>query len=105
MTTPITYTGTLTAYITNSYTTPATIAASGNPLNDMGYYRDGMNLADWIKVGTAEITVTMLPESDVVAGMVSSIDAQIANTYAEAESRINLLKEKKQSLLAITMEN
>ena len=37
--------------------------------------------------------------------MVESIDAQIANTYAEAESKINILKEKKQSLLAITMES
>jgi hypothetical protein len=100
-----TYKGTLTAYITNTYTTPESIAQSEEPLEKMIYYRDDIGIDGWTKVGTAEITVTMLPESQVVEGMIADIDKQIRTTYAYAESKINLLKEKKQSLLAITMES
>ena len=105
MTTPTIYSGTLAAYITNTYTTPDSIAKSEEPLEQMYYASADMNIDTWIKVGTVEMTVTMLPDSTVVSGMVESIDAQIQATYAEAESKINLLKEKKQSLLAITMES
>ena len=100
-----TYTGTLAAYITNTYTTPDSIAKSEEPLEQMYYASADMNIDTWIKVGTVEMTVTMLPDSTVVSGMVDAIDEQIKRTYAEAESKINLLKEKKQSLLAITMES
>lgn len=99
------YSGTLAAYITNTWTTPATIAKSEFPIEEMYYASPDMNIDAWIKVGTVELTVTMLPDSTVVAGMVDAIDEQIKKTYAEAESKINLLKEKKQSLLAITMES
>lgn len=105
MTTPTVYSGTLAAYITNDWTTTKDVAESNTPLQSLNYYQDDAQVPGWIKVGMAELTVTMFPESTVIAGMVESIDAQIANTYAEAESKINLLKEKKQSLLAITMES
>ena len=100
-----TYTGTLHAYITNSWTTLDSISNSELPVSDMMYSKHEMSASGWTKVGSAKVTVTMFPESIVLAGMVESIDAQIKRTHAEAESKINLLKEKKQSLLAITMES
>jgi hypothetical protein len=99
-----TYTGTLTAFITNSRTTPADIANKDSPLEGMSYYSEDTDIECWIKVGTAQITVTMYDENKVLQGIVDSIDKQIQTTYAEAESKINLLKQKKQELLAITME-
>lgn len=100
-----TYTGKTNAFITSSYKTLATLRESKNPVAELVYAGEQMiGYEGWIHVGTAEISVTLLDESKVLQGMVESIDKQIQNTYAEAESKINILKEKKQQLLAITME-
>lgn len=100
-----TYTGTLNAFINNSWTDLNTIAKSDCPVGRINYSSSDMQgVVGWTKVGTAEITVTMADENEIVAGIVESIDKQILNTYAEAESNINLLKEKKQQLLAITLD-
>lgn len=105
MKTPTKYTGTLNAFITNPWTTLATLAQEENPLNRLGYTSSEMQTAEnWIKIGTAEITVTLFDEKKLVAGMVESIDTQIQSTYAEAELKIKKLKQQKQELLAITMD-
>jgi hypothetical protein len=93
---------TMFAYLTDSYTTLEDVVSSDNPAN-MLYYTD-IEVETWTKVGTAEITVTLYPVEDVTKDMVAAIDSQIQATYADAESKINQLKAKKQSLLAITME-
>lgn len=102
---PTKYTGTLNAFITNPWTTLATLAQEENPLNLLAYTASEMTYAeDWTKIGTAEITVTLFDEKKIVAGMVESIDTQIQSTYAEAELKIKELKQKRQELLAITMD-
>jgi len=104
MSSPTKYSGTINAFITNSYTTPEDIAKREDPLDSMSYYSGDLEIDGWVKVGTAEITVTMHDNSKVLQGMVDAIDKHIQTTYAEAESKINLLKQKKQELLAITMD-
>jgi hypothetical protein len=98
------YSGTLNAFITDNYRTIADIKEHKNTVSQL-FYTSSNEMLDWTKVGTAEVTLTFDDESKIVAGMINSIDKQIQDTYAEAESKINLLKEKKQSLLAITMES
>jgi hypothetical protein len=104
MTTPTTYTGTLNAFITDSWVTLDYISKSKNPVACLAYTFTNMETSDWVKVGTAEITVTLLAETEILKTMVESIDKEIKATYAHAESKINLLKEKKMNLLSITME-
>ena len=102
---PTKYTGTLNAFITSSWTTLATLAQEENPLGLLGYTASEMTSAEnWTKIGTAEITVTLFDEKKIVAGMVESIDTRIQSTYAEAELKIKELKQRKQELLAITMD-
>lgn len=99
------FSGTQCAFITNSYKDLDYVKKSGDPVNELTFASDKMiGYEGWTHVGTAEITVTLLDESKVIQGMVESIDKQIQTTYADAESKINLLKEKKQQLLAITLD-
>lgn len=105
MKTPTKYTGTLNAFLTDSWTTLETLKESKNPVNYLSYTLSDMTSAEgWTKIGTAEITVTLFDEKKIVVGMVESIDAQIQSTYAEAELKIKDLKQRKQELLAITMD-
>lgn len=100
------YSGTLNAFITDKYTSLETLKKSKNPVNCLSYSATDMtSVENWVKIGTAKITVTTNNEEEIVTGMVNSIDAQIKETYAQAESKINLLKKRKSELLAITMEN
>ena len=100
-----TYTGTLQAFITSSYKTLQTVAESSCPVDELSYGTKAMiGYKGWVHIGEAEITVTIQDEDKIRTGMVESIDKQIQDTYAEAESKINLLKQRKQELLAITME-
>lgn len=100
------YTGTLNAFITNNWTTPKTLTECENPAGELTYATNEMlGTPGWTKVGTAQITVTLDSETEIVVGMVEAIDRQIQDTYAAAESKINLLKEKRSQLLAITLES
>jgi hypothetical protein len=59
----------------------------------------------WLKVGTAEITLTStLSQKDLVLSMVQTQEAKIKKIQAEAENEINNLRRKIMDLQAITFE-
>jgi len=99
------YTGKAQAFITSSYKTLQTLAESENTVQEITYSGEHMiGFEGWTHIGEAEITVIIHDEEKIRQGMVDAIDKQIQTTYAEAESKINILKQRKQELLAITMD-
>lgn len=59
----------------------------------------------WLKVGTAEITLTStMSQKDMVLSMVQTQEAKIKKIQADAENEINNLRRKIMDLQAITFE-
>ena len=55
-------------------------------------------------IGTAEIEITMLDQSNITANAINAIKTQIQDVRAESESKINGLQDKINKLLAISNE-
>jgi len=64
-----------------------------------------MKSEGWLKVGTAEITLTTtMSQKEVVLSMVETQEAKIKKIQADAENQINNLRRKIMDLQAITFE-
>ena len=64
-----------------------------------------MKDSGWLKVGTAEITLTStMTQKEMVLSMVQTQEAKIKKIQAEAENEINNLRRKIMDLQAITFE-
>jgi hypothetical protein len=64
-----------------------------------------MQTEGWLKVGTAEITLTStMDQKDLVLSMVETHEAKIKKIQADAENEINNLRRKIMDLQAITFE-
>lgn len=62
-----------------------------------------MSSCGWVKVGTAEVEITLDSSGSIEAGAISAIDAKIEEVREESVRRIKELQDAKQSLLALTM--
>ena len=60
--------------------------------------------AEYIKVGTAEISITFDPRSDVVKNKVEALRKELCEVRAEAQVKAKGIEEQIQNLLAITNE-
>lgn len=64
-----------------------------------------MQRQGWLKVGTAEITLTStMDRKDMVLSMIETQEAKIKKIQADAENEINNLRRKIMDLQAITFE-
>lgn len=64
-----------------------------------------MQTEGWLKVGTAEITLTStMDQKEMVLSMVQTHEAKIKKIQADAENEINNLRRKIMELQAITFE-
>ncbi len=61
-------------------------------------------VAEWMKVGTAEIVVKLAPRDELVPGVVADLRAKQRAIRAEAERAANAIEGTIQKLLAITMD-
>ena len=59
---------------------------------------------DWVKVGTAEITVTFCTTSDITASAVDALRKEQQTVRADAEVKAMDIERRIQTLLAITHE-
>lgn len=55
----------------------------------------------WTKLGTAEVTVTWAPESNIREAELASVDSQIEKIEKAARQEINRLREYRSTLLCI----
>lgn len=84
-------------------------AKPGDEQNPLELHYTGENVDmqrhGWLKVGTAEITLTStLSQKDLVLSMVQTQEAKIKKIQADAENEINELRRKIMDLQAITFE-
>ena len=102
---PKVYKGTVAAYLTDLYTTVDDLASLDCPVSAMAYTNSDLSgLSHWLRVGTAEVVVTMMDQEKLTLDAIEKIDAQIRETQAAAEITITDLKRRRQKLLAITLE-
>lgn len=59
------------------------------------------NDPEWVLVGTAEVTVTLMPRADVVNTQVAVLRKQAENIKAEAGAAVTRIEQQINSLLAI----
>ena len=59
---------------------------------------------EWIKVGTAEITVTLSTDADITNSAIAALRAEQQTIRADAEVNVQQIEQRIQSLLAITLD-
>lgn len=62
-------------------------------------------LEDWVKVGTAEVTVNLMSEQEIIRSQIESLEASARKLKADAEAKCTFIQGQIQSLLAIGHEN
>lgn len=83
--------------------TPEMLTTADPALVGHASYYD-FDAKDCALIGTAEITLTLLPLDTVVTNQVAALRQQITDVRAEAENKATQLERKVQELLAITYE-
>ena len=77
-------------------------AATHDQLARNLYFSPHENMAaDWLKVGTAQVVVTLAPRADVIAATVAELRRQIEEARADAGVKCMKLEQQINSLLCI----
>lgn len=100
-----TFTGTLNAFLTEYASIGPEDLHPGNDamvIRGLSFASSDMAGTSWSKVGTAEVTVTLVSNDEIVANKVDALRKQQQTVRAEAEAKSQRIEEQIQSLLAIT---
>ena len=98
---------TLTAYLTNGIYKPAELSSmSPAELATTLFYSsaDCSNIAHWIAVGTANVTVTLKPHDERVAEAIAALRKAQSLMLAKAQAESTRMDAEIGKLLAITNE-
>ena len=68
----------------------------------LNYSTHDMSSAGWVKVGEAEVTITLFGLDDIVHGQVDALKAMKKDVIAKAEAEATRIEGEIQKLLAIT---
>lgn len=108
---PITITATLPAWLTYGDGITRLLdhvkKGSGQAAASMlAYYAGDMTKGErpWTRVGTAELTITLLPSDDMTTAALQSLQAELASERAESMQRQNAILERISKLQALTYE-
>ena len=83
------------------------ILESGNiksAVDYVTYANHDMSLSGWTHIGAAEITVTLLPQEDIVSKEVEGLKKQLQAVRAEAQMRENAILDRISKLQALTYD-
>ena len=75
--------------------------ATPDHIDDLSFSDHDMTEQGWVKVGTADITVTLTDHDEYVAAQVSTLRAAKARIQAEAEAQATRIEGMIQNLLAL----
>lgn len=70
-------------------------------VESLAFLSRDMTEAGWTKVGTAEITVTLVDDDAIRANLIDALKEQRKSVLAEAQAKAMRIDEKIQNLLAI----
>lgn len=95
--------GTTDVWLAGDFYGPDDIKRDGPKcVSRLNYTSNDMASSGWVKIGTAEITLSLISDEKMVANKVESLKAEIHEIRATSENAITRLQAKIQSLLAIT---
>ena len=97
------HTGTITAWMTPYNTLNADQLRDPKCVQQLSYSHHNMAPA-WVKVGTAEITVTLETDANITNGAITALRAEQQQVRADAEMKAQQIERRIQTLLAITMD-
>lgn len=107
----ITITGTVKVWLTNSRETvdDITNAAAKDPqeaIDCLGYGNADMDKGSypWTKVGTAEITITLMPRDEVAAAQIKTLNEELQQERAASMQRQNAIMDRISKLQALTFD-
>jgi hypothetical protein len=107
---PITVTGTVRAWLTSTADDfPALLEQIKTKpeavVSQLGFSAHDMALGSypWTEIGTAEITVTLMPRDAVANAQVKTLQAELQNERAESMQRQNRILDRISKLQALTM--
>lgn len=103
-------TATVPVWITSKYVTLDSLDKSTpeRAISTMNYYlphEDGTPPDGWVQVGTAEITVTLAPQDQIVGNQIAMLKAAQKKVRADAENALNQIEGQIQSLMAIEYQS
>lgn len=103
-TAPRTITATVPAWITSSSFDPRKLidGKADEIIGALNYYSLGdMTDLGWVKCGTAEITLTIHDEKEIIGNKISALKAEKAAVLADAEAKATRIDGMIQELLCI----
>jgi hypothetical protein len=94
-------TATLPAFITNTFTTVQQLESlpAESAVGSLTYYPRA--LADWVQVGTAEITVTFMDHAQIVGGQIEALKEAKKKLQAETQAKLTAIDEQIGKLLCL----
>lgn len=97
---------TVPVWLTSQYSTLTQIQNSTpeRAVSTLGFFQPhegGKGIDGWIKVGSAEITVTFDDEAEIVGSQITMLRAAQKKVQADCEIALNQIEGQIQSLLAI----
>lgn len=97
------HTGTITAWMTPYNMLTADQLRDAKCVEELSYSHHNM-APEWVKVGTAEITVTLEADADITNGAINALRAEQQQVRADAELKAQKIEQRIQMLLAITCD-
>lgn len=100
---PKTITGEVGAFLYSVCNGPEDLAGE-HALQALFFSHSNHTGADWVKVGTAQVTVTLLDHDKMMAGQIEALRKEQTKVQADAQAEVTKLERQIQQLLAITNE-
>ena len=97
------HTGTITAWMTPYNTLNADQLRDPKCIHQLSYSHHNM-APEWIKVGTAEVTLTLETDADITNNAIAALRVEQQQVRADAEIKAQKIERRIQTLLAITMD-
>ena len=101
---PRTITAEVPAYLFSIYYGPQDLQRPDAEVANLLTLRDMSASPDYVRVGTAQVTIDLVDQSEMVANKVEALKAQKQRTLADAQAKATAIESQIQQLLAITHE-
>lgn len=105
---PITITGTVRAWMTSTRTNLDAILSGSeqDAISALGFSCHDMDKGSypWTHIGSAEVTVTLMPRTEMVASQVETLNAELQQERAASAVRQNAILDRISKLQALTFE-
>lgn len=101
---PRTITAEIPAYLLSTCYGPEDLKRADSDVANLLTLRNMSMAPDYVRVGTAQVTIELVSESEIVANKVQALRAEKQQTLADAQAKATRLESQIQQLLAITHE-